>query len=103
MSLDIFRPNTSQHPKLIAHRGFTPAAPQNTLAAFQAAGRRGFWAIETDVRKTRDGVLVCCHDADTSSHYQGGGPIAECTYEELSRLRPLRDRKSTRLNSSHRN
>lgn len=86
----IVRPNTPERPKLIAHRGFTPAAPQNTLAAFEAAGRRGFWAIETDVRKTRDGVLVCCHDADTNRHYQGGGPIEECTYQELSRLRPLR-------------
>lgn len=83
----IVRRNTTERPKLIAHRGFTPAAPENSLPAFEAAGKLGFWAIETDVRKTRDGVLVCYHDVDAEVMYNGSGPIAEFSYQELSRLR----------------
>ena len=45
--------------KLIAHRGYAVHAPQNSLEAFETAGRLGYWAIETDVHKTLDGVLVC--------------------------------------------
>ena len=44
-------------PRLIAHRGFTPLAPENSLFAFEVAGRLGFWAIESDVHETRDGLL----------------------------------------------
>jgi len=81
------RKNTVENPKLIAHRGFTPKAPQNSIPAFQAAGARGFWAIETDVHKTKDGVLVCNHDPAVDCMYNGSGLIREMTYDELGRLR----------------
>ena len=68
-----------QPPRFIAHRGFTPAAPENTLAAFTAAGERAFWAIETDVRRTRDGALVCCHDPQTKD----GHRVADYSFAEL--------------------
>lgn len=83
----IYQKQTREAPKLIAHRGFTPAAPQNSLSAFRAAGERGFWAIETDVRRSRDGVLVCCHNDTVDSLYDGTGRVEELTWEELSRLR----------------
>lgn len=69
--------------KLIAHRGFTPMAPQNSIPAFLEAARRGFWAIETDVRRTVDGHLVCIHDATVDSLYLGSGAVAEMTIAEL--------------------
>lgn len=82
----IYEKQTTASQKLIAHRGYTPAAPQNSLAAFRAAGERGFWAVETDVRATRDGVLVCCHDSTVDSLYDGTGTVEELCWAELSRL-----------------
>ena len=57
--------------KLIAHRGYAVHAPQNSLEAFEAAGKLGYWAIETDVHKTKDGVLVCNHDATVDHMFNG--------------------------------
>eukprot|EP01047_Picozoa_sp_COSAG01_P025628 COSAG01_NODE_1626_length_9689_cov_12.495412_6_plen_97_part_00 len=45
-----------------AHRGAMCYAPENTLAAFEAAILHGVYRIECDVRSTRDGVLVLMHD-----------------------------------------
>lgn len=72
--------------RLIAHRGFTPAAPQNSLAAFREAGKRNFWAIETDVRRTVDGYLVCIHDAMVDNTYEMSGFVNEMTLSELQKL-----------------
>ena len=54
----IVRENIFADPKLIAHRGLTNEAPENSNPAFRKAGENGFWAIETDVHKTKDGILV---------------------------------------------
>jgi glycerophosphoryl diester phosphodiesterase len=48
---------------VIAHRGASGSAPENTLAAFDLAVRQGADAIELDVRLTSDGVPVVLHDA----------------------------------------
>ena len=53
-------------PFFIGHRGRVVKAEdikENTLASFEAAAKAGLQAIETDVRLTRDGALVCSHDA----------------------------------------
>ncbi len=68
---------------MLGHRGFTPVAPENSLPSFEAAAKRGFWAIETDIRKTKDGVLVCCHNATTEARYDLNLTIVDCTYAEL--------------------
>jgi glycerophosphoryl diester phosphodiesterase len=47
---------------IIAHRGASGHAPENTLPAFELAGREGADAIELDVRLTADGVPVVIHD-----------------------------------------
>lgn len=73
--------------RMIAHRGFTPLAPENSLPAFEAACRLGFWAVESDVRETRDGALVCCHNPDTGGNFNDTLSIAESTLSELRRLR----------------
>jgi glycerophosphoryl diester phosphodiesterase len=50
-------------PLIIAHRGSSHAAPENTLAAFQTAVTEGSEGIEMDVGVTRDGIPVVFHDA----------------------------------------
>lgn len=79
--------NSIRTPKLIAHRGAQVYAPQNSLPAFSIAGEYGVWAIETDVHKTSDGVLVCCHNATTGECYTEDMTIAQTTFTELRKLR----------------
>lgn len=50
--------------KIVAHRGYSARFPENSLASFDAAIEAGADYVETDVRTTRDGVLVCSHDPD---------------------------------------
>jgi len=59
-------PLTNQRPLVIAHRGACGYRPEHTLAAFELAVEMGADAIETDLVPTRDGVLICRHDAELS-------------------------------------
>lgn len=71
-------------PLLIAHRGGSGLAPENTLAAFEAADRD--WAadmIELDVRATADGVCVVFHDATIERTTNGTGAVSEMRFAEL--------------------
>jgi glycerophosphoryl diester phosphodiesterase len=52
-------------PLIIAHRGESFDAPENTMAAFDLAWQRGDSAIELDVHLTSDGHAIVCHDDDT--------------------------------------
>lgn len=47
---------------LFGHRGYSDQYSENTMLAFSKAIESGFDGIETDVHKTKDGVLVLCHD-----------------------------------------
>ena len=80
--------------KLIAHRGYAVHAPQNSLEAFEAAGKLGYWAIETDVHKTKDGVLVCNHDASVDHMFGSSGEISAMSWAQLSRLRFREERRN---------
>jgi glycerophosphoryl diester phosphodiesterase len=73
-------------PWLVAHRGGSLLAPENTLAAFDRAVSLGADAIETDVRVTADGVVVTFHDDDTARLLGAPGTIEGRTLAELSRL-----------------
>lgn len=90
----IHRPNCVEKPKFIAHRGFTVGLPQNSLPAFEAAGKLGFWAIETDVHKTADGILVCCHDATVDSMFCGSGAIREMSFDALRSLQFRQEKRN---------
>ncbi len=79
-------PQVIEHPRYISHRGFTPLAPENSIPSFEYAGLLRQWAIETDVRFTRDGTAVCCHDAETA-HFDLSLPIAQTDWAELEKLR----------------
>jgi len=50
---------------IVAHRGASGAAPENTLASFELAWEQNSDAIEGDFRLTKDGVIVCIHDDNT--------------------------------------
>ena len=54
---------STNNPLIIAHRGASLIAPENTLAAFALAMESGADGIELDVRLSRDGVPVVIHDA----------------------------------------
>ena len=70
-----------------AHRGASEYAPENTMSAFQLGVQMGANGIETDVRKTKDGVLVLFHDGDFTRVIGCEGCIADYTYEELMQFR----------------
>lgn len=71
---------------IIAHRGASGSAPENTLAAFDLAVRQGADAIELDVRLTADGVPVVLHDATLDRTTNGCGPLRSLTLAQLEEL-----------------
>ena len=68
---------------LLGHRGYSDQYSENTMLAFSKAIESGFDGIETDVHKTKDGVLVLCHDEKINRTSDGKGYIKDMTYEEL--------------------
>jgi glycerophosphoryl diester phosphodiesterase len=71
---------------LIAHRGASREAPENTLAAFELAWQQGADGIEADFRLTRDGRVVCLHDASTGRTAGVDLVVANASLEELRGL-----------------
>ena len=66
-----------------AHRGASEYYPENTMLSFRKGLEMGANGIETDVHKTKDGVVVLFHD-DTLDRVTGkSGSIADYTYAEL--------------------
>lgn len=72
--------------KVMAHRGYSGAYPENTMLAFRKAAELGADGIELDVHETKDGVLVVFHDEYLERTTDGTGRICDCTFEELRRL-----------------
>src|SRR5881396_282402 len=72
-------------PLVVGHRGLMQAAPECTLAGFRAclALRVGF---EFDVRRTKDGTLVCLHDATLDRTTDGRGSLADLTFAQVRML-----------------
>jgi glycerophosphoryl diester phosphodiesterase len=68
---------------VIAHRGASAYAPENTLAAFELAAAQGADAFELDVRLTRDGAPVVIHDATLDRTTGLTGPVRGRTLAEL--------------------
>ena len=74
------------YPRICAHRGFSKAAPENTMAAFGAAVALGAPEIELDVRFSKDGVPMAIHDDFLERVSNGTGVIQDHTLEELKKL-----------------
>lgn len=76
----------SDKPLIIAHRGASAAAPENTLAAFRKAIEDGAEGIEFDVRLTSDGEAVVFHDADLKRIAGRDEKIVDLSFEELQKI-----------------
>jgi glycerophosphoryl diester phosphodiesterase len=72
-------------PRLAAHRGLLRHAPENTLAAYAACLELRL-SFELDVRRTRDGHLVCLHDENVKRTTNGRGNVQDMTLAELRQL-----------------
>lgn len=70
-------------PLIIAHRGASHVAPENTIAAFRAAYAEGADGIETDVQLTLDGKMVMHHNYSIDANSNGSGLISQMTQEEV--------------------
>jgi glycerophosphoryl diester phosphodiesterase len=73
-------------PKVIAHRGASAAAPENTLAAIRLAAAEGATWIEVDVKLSRDGACILMHDDLLGRTTNGRGEVAHYDLDELKRL-----------------
>ena len=71
---------------VIAHRGFSSKAPENTVAAFDLAIESGFTNIELDVQLSSDGVAVIIHDPTLDRTTSGNGNVNSLTLKELEEL-----------------
>ena len=73
--------------RVIAHRGASASAPENTILAFRAALEDGADGVELDARLTADNRVVVMHDDDVSRVTDGVGRVSEMSFERLRALR----------------
>lgn len=71
---------------LVAHRGLSGLEAENTNAAFIAAGNRSYFGVETDIRKTKDGMFVVNHDGNLKRVGGHDKIIEETDYDVLKEL-----------------
>jgi glycerophosphoryl diester phosphodiesterase len=91
---NVYRGVQPEKPRLIAHRGASTLAPENTLASMQKAAGLGVYGLETDITVSTDGVLFLMHDStlrrttDAAQVFPGreDDPAEAFTWDELSRL-----------------
>jgi glycerophosphoryl diester phosphodiesterase len=85
MPADTYRWNVDA-PLVIAHRGASSIAPENTIPAFKTALAEGADAIELDIKLTKDGVLVVHHDQTLDRTTNGSGRVSDWAWKELRKL-----------------
>ncbi len=73
-------------PLILAHRGASAYAPENTVAAFRLAHELGADGIELDVQLTRDKIPAVIHDDTVERTTNGKGRVRDLTIGELARL-----------------
>jgi glycerophosphoryl diester phosphodiesterase len=91
---NVYRGALPEKPRLMAHRGASTLAPENTLASMQAAADLGVYGLETDILVSADGVLFLMHDptlartTDARKVFPGreNDPAETFTWDELSQL-----------------
>lgn len=81
-----FRLALFQNPTVMAHRGLSADAPENTLYAFSDAISAGADFIELDVQQTRDGVLVVMHDSNLKRTTGVNKDIWDVDYADIQNL-----------------
>lgn len=73
-------------PLILAHRGASAYAPENTIAAFRLAHELGADGVELDVQLTRDGIPVVIHDDTVDRTTDGTGRVGDLAVGEIARL-----------------
>ncbi len=73
-------------PVIIAHRGASSYAPENTLAAFNLALHQGADGIELDAKLTADEHIVVIHDQTVDRTTEGHGRVNDLTLSEIRKL-----------------
>jgi glycerophosphoryl diester phosphodiesterase len=84
--MESFRPipKKGESPYVIAHRGISAKAPENTLASFELAAKTdGIDMIELDVRTSKDNIPVVIHDRTLQRTSTGNGPVRNYSIEEI--------------------
>jgi glycerophosphoryl diester phosphodiesterase len=72
--------------RIIAHRGASAYAPENTQAAFALAERMGVRDVELDTQLTTDGVIALCHDRTLARYGHGDLIVEEMDWRALAGL-----------------
>ena len=86
LSFLMFSPAWLHALEIIAHRGASHDAPENSLTAMKLGWEQGADAVELDLWLSRDGKLVVFHDADTKRFAEPVRKIKEMTLEEIQQL-----------------
>lgn len=76
----------SNRPLVFGHRGGSRLAPENTLAAFDRGVAEGVDGLELDVRLSRDGEVMVCHDERLDRTCDATGAVGEAMASELARV-----------------
>ena len=76
----------AQEALVVAHRGASKDAPENTIPAFELAWQQGADAIEGDFHLSHDGHIVCVHDKNTKEVANRNLVIKDSTWDELKTL-----------------
>lgn len=71
--------------KLIAHRGFSSEAPENSIPAFEKALESGFYGVECDIWKTLDGEFMVSHDGNLQRMFGLNLDISTLTVEQAKK------------------
>jgi glycerophosphoryl diester phosphodiesterase len=72
--------------EIIAHRGASHDAPENTASAFRLAWNQGADAVELDIRMTKDGTVVAFHDSTTRRFARVARRVSAQTWDRLRKL-----------------
>src|SRR5512135_1256334 len=79
-------PEAGAPPYVVAHRGISAKAPENTLASFELASKvTGIDMVELDVRLTKDEEVIVLHDRTLQRTTTGNGIARKYTLNELSK------------------
>ena len=71
---------------IVAHRGASAHAPENTIPSFELAVRQGADAIELDVHLSADGQVAVIHDETLERTTTGSGSVASLTMDQIRSL-----------------
>lgn len=79
--------HTERQPLMVAHRGLSSLAPQNSIPAFELAMEYGYDGCELDVHTTKDGKWVVIHNDTIDAMTDGSGRVEDYTLEELKEFK----------------